>query len=77
MLPGIALAALATLSLGLVLGPEALLIAIGSGVAVYLHSPGPVRSPTGAGDLDRSSQGVDAGQGVIAVVVRRDPEGER
>jgi H+/Cl- antiporter ClcA len=34
MVPGIALAALATLGLGLVLGPEAPLIAIGSGVAV-------------------------------------------
>ena len=34
MLPGIALAALATLGLGLVLGPEAPLIAIGSGLAV-------------------------------------------
>ena len=35
MLPGVALAALATLGLGLVLGPEAPLIAIGSGVAVF------------------------------------------
>ncbi len=34
MVPGIALAGLATLGLGLVLGPEAPLIAIGSGVAV-------------------------------------------
>ncbi len=34
VVPGIALAALATLGLGLVLGPEAPLIAIGSGVAV-------------------------------------------
>ena len=34
MVPGIALAAIATLGLGLVLGPEAPLIAIGSGVAV-------------------------------------------
>jgi H+/Cl- antiporter ClcA len=33
--PGIALAALATLGLGLVLGPEAPLIAIGAGAAVY------------------------------------------
>src|SRR5262249_14079742 len=35
MVPGIALAALATLGLGLVLGPEAPLIAIGAGVAVF------------------------------------------
>jgi chloride channel protein, CIC family len=35
MVPGIALAALATLGLGLVLGPEAPLIAIGTGVAVF------------------------------------------
>src|SRR5262245_22402911 len=35
-LPGIALAALATLGGGLVLGPEAPLIAIGSGVAVFV-----------------------------------------
>ena len=35
MVPGIALAALATLGLGLVLGPEAPLIAIGGGVAVF------------------------------------------
>jgi len=35
MVPGVALAALATLGLGLVLGPEAPLIAIGSGVAVF------------------------------------------
>ncbi len=35
MVPGIALAALATLGLGLVLGPEAPLIAIGSGLAVF------------------------------------------
>jgi chloride channel protein, CIC family len=34
--PGVALAGLASLGLGLVLGPEAPLIAIGSGVAVYL-----------------------------------------
>lgn len=34
MVPGVALAALATLGLGLVLGPEAPLIAIGGGVAV-------------------------------------------
>jgi len=34
-LPGIALAALATLALGAVLGPEAPLIAIGGGLAVY------------------------------------------
>jgi H+/Cl- antiporter ClcA len=34
MVPGIALAALATLGLGIVLGPEAPLIAIGGGVAV-------------------------------------------
>jgi H+/Cl- antiporter ClcA len=34
VVPGVALAALATLGLGLVLGPEAPLIAIGSGVAV-------------------------------------------
>jgi H+/Cl- antiporter ClcA len=33
--PGVVLAALATLGLGLVLGPEAPLMAIGSGVAVY------------------------------------------
>jgi H+/Cl- antiporter ClcA len=35
MVPGIVLAALATLGLGLVLGPEAPLIALGTGVAVY------------------------------------------
>ena len=35
MVPGVALAAFATLSLGLVLGPEAPLIAMGSGLAVY------------------------------------------
>jgi H+/Cl- antiporter ClcA len=35
MVPGVALAALATLGLGLVLGPEAPLIAIGSGLAVF------------------------------------------
>jgi H+/Cl- antiporter ClcA len=35
MVPGIVLAALATLGLGLVLGPEAPLIAIGTGVALY------------------------------------------
>jgi H+/Cl- antiporter ClcA len=35
MVPGIALAALATLGLGLVLGPEAPLIAIGSGLGVF------------------------------------------
>jgi len=35
MLPGIALAAFATLSLGLVLGPEAPLIAMGSGLAAF------------------------------------------
>jgi H+/Cl- antiporter ClcA len=35
MVPGVALAAFATLGLGLVLGPEAPLIAIGSGVALY------------------------------------------
>ncbi len=35
MVPGIALAALATLGLGLVLGPEAPLIAIGGGLAVF------------------------------------------
>jgi H+/Cl- antiporter ClcA len=35
MVPGIALAALATLGLGLVLGPEAPLIAIGAGLAVF------------------------------------------
>jgi H+/Cl- antiporter ClcA len=35
MVPGIALAAFATLGLGLVLGPEAPLIAIGTGVAIY------------------------------------------
>jgi H+/Cl- antiporter ClcA len=35
MLPGIVLAALATLGLGIVLGPEAPLLAIGSGVAVW------------------------------------------
>jgi H+/Cl- antiporter ClcA len=35
MVPGVALAALASLGLGLVLGPEAPLIAIGMGVAVY------------------------------------------
>ena len=35
MIPGVALAALATLGLGLVLGPEAPLIAIGGGVAVF------------------------------------------
>ncbi|MFN8034553.1 MAG: chloride channel protein [Acidimicrobiia bacterium] len=35
MVPGIALAAFATLGLGLVLGPEAPLIAIGAGVAVF------------------------------------------
>ena len=35
MVPGVALATLATLGLGLVLGPEAPLIAIGSGVAVF------------------------------------------
>jgi len=35
MVPGVALAALATLGLGLVLGPEAPLIAIGGAVAVY------------------------------------------
>src|SRR5262245_4925953 len=35
MVPGVALAALATLAGGLVLGPEAPLIAIGSGVAVF------------------------------------------
>jgi H+/Cl- antiporter ClcA len=35
MVPGIALAAFATLGLGLVLGPEAPLIAIGGGVAVF------------------------------------------
>src|SRR6266496_2456649 len=34
-LPGIALAALATLSFGVVLGPEAPLIALGGGLAVY------------------------------------------
>jgi H+/Cl- antiporter ClcA len=34
--PGVALAGLASLGLGLVLGPEAPLIAIGSGVAVYV-----------------------------------------
>jgi H+/Cl- antiporter ClcA len=36
VLPGVILAALATLGLGLVLGPEAPLIAIGSGLAVYV-----------------------------------------
>jgi H+/Cl- antiporter ClcA len=36
MVPGIALAALATLGLGLVLGPEAPLIAIGGGIAVFI-----------------------------------------
>jgi H+/Cl- antiporter ClcA len=35
MVPGVALAALATLGLGLVLGPEAPLIAIGGGLAVF------------------------------------------
>lgn len=35
MVPGIALAALATLGLGLVLGPEAPLIAVGGGLAVF------------------------------------------
>ena len=35
-LPGVVLAALATLGLGLVLGPEAPLIALGSGLAVYV-----------------------------------------
>ena len=35
MVPGIALAALATLGLGIVLGPEAPLIAIGTGVAIF------------------------------------------
>jgi H+/Cl- antiporter ClcA len=35
MVPGIALAALATLGLGLVLGPEAPLIALGGGLAVF------------------------------------------
>ena len=35
-LPGIALASMATLGLGLVLGPEAPLLALGSGVAVFL-----------------------------------------
>jgi len=35
MVPGIALAALASLGLGLVVGPEAPLVAIGMGVAVY------------------------------------------
>jgi H+/Cl- antiporter ClcA len=35
MVPGVALAALATLGLGLVLGPEAPLIAMGTGVALY------------------------------------------
>ena len=35
MVPGIALAALATLGLGLVLGPEAPLIAIGAGLGVF------------------------------------------
>ena len=35
MVPGIALAALATLGLGLVLGPEAPLIALGAGLAVF------------------------------------------
>ena len=35
MVPGVALAALATLGLGIVLGPEAPLIAIGTGVAVF------------------------------------------
>ncbi len=34
-LPGIALAALATIGLGVVLGPEAPLIALGGGIAVY------------------------------------------
>src|SRR5204863_9990841 len=37
--PGIALAALATLSLGVVLGPEAPLIAIGGGLAVAAFRP--------------------------------------
>ena len=36
MVPGVVLAALATIGLGLVLGPEAPLIAIGGGVAVFL-----------------------------------------
>ena len=36
MVPGVALAALATIGLGLVLGPEAPLIAIGSGLAVFV-----------------------------------------
>jgi len=35
MVPGVALAALATLGLGLVLGPEAPLIAIGGGLAIF------------------------------------------
>src|ERR1700750_2135011 len=39
-LPGIVLAALATLGLGLVLGPEAPLIALGSGLAVLAVRPG-------------------------------------
>jgi H+/Cl- antiporter ClcA len=45
MLPGIALAALATLGLGLVLGPEAPLIAIGSGVAVYVTKRAKKQAP--------------------------------
>ena len=36
MVPGIVLAALATLGLGIVLGPESPLIAIGTGVALYV-----------------------------------------
>ena len=36
MVPGVVLAALATIGLGLVLGPESPLIAIGSGVAVFI-----------------------------------------
>jgi H+/Cl- antiporter ClcA len=39
-LPGIALAALATLSLGAVLGPEAPLIALGGGLAAWAVGPG-------------------------------------
>ena len=38
------LAALATIGLGLVLGPEAPLIALGSGIGILAVQPGPQRT---------------------------------
>ena len=70
-LPGILLAALATLGLGLVLGPEAPLIALGMGLGAWADSAGQRRRARSARGVDGRRRGLRRHRVAVRLAGRR------